>query len=140
VFEGQTGSPLSVSVTRGFQNATVNADFDFCGGSTFEAGVWFSLRVPSSSGDGPLRVSVDTCTDTSIDTVMGVVAGENCGSNALMCECVGFSNDDCGYQSRVSFEAEAGKQVFVLVRPYRASWNNPDDTFTLSVTLERTSS
>uniref|UniRef100_A0A0G4FDY1 HYR domain-containing protein n=1 Tax=Chromera velia CCMP2878 TaxID=1169474 RepID=A0A0G4FDY1_9ALVE len=101
-----------------------------CGPSAFRGGVWYTIRLPESRN--PLAVSVDTCTNTTIDTVMGVVSGSDCPSNSSACECK-WNDDACGIQSRVQLTERGGSDLFVTVGPYGALGDVTG--FTLSFSL-----
>uniref|UniRef100_A0A0G4HQ07 Uncharacterized protein n=1 Tax=Chromera velia CCMP2878 TaxID=1169474 RepID=A0A0G4HQ07_9ALVE len=121
----------TISVEGEWKGATGDAEFEECGGDSSRPGVWFRFRLPLS--DSPVVVTVDTCTGTSADTVLGVVSGAACLSDSSACECEGWNDQTCFDQSRVSLRKAAGSDLLVIVRP----WGSSDDgsTFSLTVTI-----
>uniref|UniRef100_A0A0G4ICS3 Transmembrane protein n=1 Tax=Chromera velia CCMP2878 TaxID=1169474 RepID=A0A0G4ICS3_9ALVE len=130
------GAVQSISVTGNWTGTTEDADFSHCGGSNFFPGVWFSFRIPHSSG--LVGVAVDTCSGTSASTVIGVLSGAGCSSDPSACECEGtaryFSwHSSCYSSSRVSFAKRGGSEVYIVVRP---SYNRDmGERFNLTVRL-----
>ncbi|MBK8915221.1 MAG: immunoglobulin domain-containing protein [Phycisphaerales bacterium] len=66
--------------------------------------IWYCWE---SGFDGPVRVS--TCGQTTLDTIIAVYDGCDCGSPLITC-----SDDACGLQSRATFNAVASQ--FYLIR------------------------
>lgn len=100
-------------------NATNNGGTS-CGTSISAPGVWFQLI-----GNGDM-ITLDLC-NSSYDTKLNVYSG-SCGN----LNCVGGNDDDCGYQSSISFASIVNLDYFILVQGYGGDTGD----FELSVECE----
>ncbi len=73
-------------------------------GDQMDADVWFRWSAASSG-----NVVVETCALTTVDTMLAAYAASACPTGAAL-DC---TDDDCGTQSRIQFQAMAG-EVFLL--------------------------
>uniref|UniRef100_A0A0G4F642 HYR domain-containing protein n=1 Tax=Chromera velia CCMP2878 TaxID=1169474 RepID=A0A0G4F642_9ALVE len=128
----------TTSVEGNWERATGDGEFGECGGSASRPGVWYRLRLPESNGR-LLAVSVDTCTGTSVNTIIGVLSGAGCPSDSSVCQCEGWDGgvwdfkNSCGNgRSRVSFVERGSSEVFVVV-----GQRGDGSSFNLTVTVER---
>jgi hypothetical protein len=94
------------SGTFEFENssATSNGPGTACG--AIDRDQWFEWK-PATDGN----VTVDTCAQTTVDTVLAVYEGSSCAVGSP----VACNDDGCGQQSSLSFFAEAGRSYLIRV-------------------------
>ncbi len=108
---------------------TLNASTEFaqpdavadCGTSVSAPGVWYSISGVTGG------ITVSTCTGADFDTKLNVYSG-SCG----LLTCVGGNDDDCGYQSAVTFSATANDSYYILVQGY----NGETGAFTITASCD----
>jgi len=73
-----------------------------------DADVWACWTAPCSG-----TAFIDTCGQTTVDTKIAVYRGCDCPvTDAALADC---NDDDCEFQSRVSFDVESGQQYLVRI-------------------------
>ncbi len=87
--------------------------------------VWFVWTAPATA-----MYSVDTCGQTVIDSVLAVYAGTACPTGAALA----CSDDACGLQTTISFQATAGASYVLQLGSYDTTPGGPG-TFTIGVTV-----
>ena len=114
--------PTTAEITCGvpIESSTVGLDaigMPDCGTSDGDGGaIWYKLV--GAEGEVVLR----TCTGTDYDSKIRVYTDED--------ECVTGNDDTCGFQSEVTFTAEADTYYKILIH----GWNDSEGEFTLSST------
>jgi hypothetical protein len=126
---GPSGSIVGTNV--GATTETGEPAIPGYGGGGPYATVWYNWTAP---GSGP--VIFDTCTDTNLDTLLGVYTGSAYTGPDPLAR-VADGDDNCGpggVQSRASFIANVG----VTYRIQVDGWHSHQDQFTLSWSLTPT--
>ncbi len=110
-----TPEPIQGEATFAFDNRSATTDGLDHAACTFETrsqiakDIWFCWTAPAESCGGDFVAS--TCGGTVTDTKMAIYEGCDCpatDANLLTC-----SDDDCGLQTRASFNPVAGQQYMI---------------------------
>ncbi|HZW06903.1 MAG TPA: hypothetical protein VFF65_07245, partial [Phycisphaerales bacterium] len=119
---------IVIAVPSSTSGSTATATNDFgiigsCGNSAFARDVWYRFDCTTTRW-----VEFNTCTGTSYNSVVQVFELDAAG---MMKDVVGCNDNDCGSQSRVSFQAIAGKSYKVRV----AGSGGSNGSFMLTATI-----
>lgn len=118
VISGSTGSVAGTNV-----DATKEAGEPDHAGDTGGASVWFTWTAPATA-----TIGFDTCTSTDFDTLLAVYSGSE--ANGLVP--IASSDEACGSQSRLRFDAVAGTTYRVAIDGYNLYGQVAAGSFTLT--------
>lgn len=110
-----------------FDNAGANTDGPHIPACLLYSDVWFRW---TASCDG--TVTIDTCDGTTVDTALAVYDGTECPLSAS--DIITCNNNECVYQSRVSFQAQAATEYLVQIgiSPHFAIMDGGAGLFTIT--------
>jgi hypothetical protein len=114
--------PISGFGTFSFDNTDATTDGPL---SAVFRDVWYCWT--GSCGCGEL-VTIDTCAGTTVDTSVAVYAGCDCPPS----DPIAASDDDCGFQSSVTFQPPSDQGYLIRLGTHLRAPNGGVGTFTVS--------